>query len=148
MVNACKSLGIPVLLCRAHRINSAVMWMLGIAGSDAKCQNKEMKKLIQKAAALVGVFSHSAVNNDALREVQRKVKEEEIREELEAMAAEATVINLAQGEFLERAKEMAACSEEPINLESIKFDILNLVRRNDTRWVFPSEGDETFGVVL
>ena len=80
MVNACRSLGVPVLLCRAHRINSAVMWMLGIAGSAARCQNRDMRELIQRAAALVGVFSHSAVNNDALREVQRRVQEENIRE--------------------------------------------------------------------
>ena len=56
-----------------------------------------------------------------------------MKEELEMMAAEATNITLEEVDFMERAKEMAACSEQPISLESIKFDILNLVRRNDTR---------------
>ncbi|CAB1106218.1 unnamed protein product [Ectocarpus sp. CCAP 1310/34] len=67
VVNACTALGVPVVECNCHRVNSAVLWALGIAGSVTTCKNKPMKKL----AALVGVFSHSAVNNDMLKELQR-----------------------------------------------------------------------------
>ena len=69
VVNACKALGVPVIKCNCHRVNSAVLWALGIAGNGRK--NKDMGDLIKKLAALVGVFSHSAINNDKLRELQR-----------------------------------------------------------------------------
>ena len=68
-VNACKALGVPVIKCNCHRVNSAVLWALGIAGKGRK--NKDMGDLMKKLAALVGVFSHSAVNNDKLKEFQR-----------------------------------------------------------------------------
>lgn len=69
VVNACTALGVPVIKCNCHRVNSAVLWALGIAGGGRK--NKEMGDLMKKLAALVGVFSHSAVNNDKLKELQR-----------------------------------------------------------------------------
>lgn len=71
VVNACVALGVPVIKCNCHRVNSAVLWALGIAGSPATCKNKAMGELMKKLAALVGVFSHSAVNNDMLKEIQR-----------------------------------------------------------------------------
>ena len=67
MFNAIDYLGIPVLKCPAHRVNTAVVWALGIAGSGATCKNKAVKKLMKRLAALVGVFTHSAVNNDQLK---------------------------------------------------------------------------------
>ena len=69
VVNACKALGVPVIKCNCHRVNSAVLWALGIAGKGRK--NKDMGDLMKKLAALVGVFSHSAVNNDKQKELQR-----------------------------------------------------------------------------
>lgn len=71
IVNACTALGVPVVKCNCHRVNSAVIWALGIAGSPATCKNKPMGELMKKLAALVGVFSHSAVNNDMLKEIQQ-----------------------------------------------------------------------------
>ncbi|CAN0293947.1 unnamed protein product [Ectocarpus sp. 4 AP-2014] len=71
VVNACTALGVPVVKCNCHRINSAVVWALGIAGPAATCKNALMGELMKKLAALVGVFSHSAVNNDMLKELQR-----------------------------------------------------------------------------
>lgn len=71
IVNACHALGVPVVECNCHRVNSAVLWALGIAGSATTCKNKEMGDLMKKLAALVGVFSHSAVNNDMLKAIQR-----------------------------------------------------------------------------
>ena len=68
VVNACKALGVPVIKCNCHRVNSAVLWALGIAGNGRK--NEYMGDLMKKLAALVGVFSHSAVNNDKLKELQ------------------------------------------------------------------------------
>ena len=69
VVNACEALGVPVIKCNCHRVNSAVLWALGIAGKGRK--NKDMGELMKKLAALVGVFSHSAVNYDKLKELQR-----------------------------------------------------------------------------
>lgn len=33
VVNACEALGVEVIKCNCHRVNSAVLWSLGIAGS-------------------------------------------------------------------------------------------------------------------
>ncbi|CAN0543987.1 unnamed protein product, partial [Laminaria digitata] len=76
VVNACKALGLDTVKCRGHRVNTATMWALGLAGATSKCKNPDSKKLVGKGAALVGVFSHSAVNNDALRKVQSKISAE------------------------------------------------------------------------
>ncbi|CAB1111165.1 unnamed protein product [Ectocarpus sp. CCAP 1310/34] len=70
VVNACTALGVQVVKCNCHRINSAVVWALGIAGSATTCRNTKMGGLMKKLAALVGVFSPSAVNN-MLKELQR-----------------------------------------------------------------------------
>ena len=67
VVNACAALGVEVIKCNCHRVNSAVLWSLGIAGSATTCKNKPMGALMKKLAACVGVWSHSAVNNDKLR---------------------------------------------------------------------------------
>ena len=71
VVNACEALGVEVIKCNCHRVNSAVLWSLGISGSAAHCKNKAMGELMKKLAACVGVFSHSAVNNDMLKELQK-----------------------------------------------------------------------------
>ena len=70
-VNACKALGVEVIKCNCHRVNSAVLWSLVISGAAARRKNKAMGELIKKMAACVGVFSHSAVNNDMLKELQK-----------------------------------------------------------------------------
>lgn len=75
VVNACKSLDVDVLKCNAHRLNSVTMWALGVNGSVNTCENPAMEKLMKRLAALVGVFSHSAVNNDELKAIQ-KLQEE------------------------------------------------------------------------
>ena len=75
VVNACKNLGVAVLKCNAHRLNSATMWALGVNGSVNTCENPSMEKLMKRLAALVGVFSHSAVNNDELKDIQRLQEE-------------------------------------------------------------------------
>lgn len=133
VVNACKYLDLPVHLCRAHRINSAVMWMLGIAGSTSTCKNTEMKDLIQRAAALVGVFSHSAVNNEALRLIQAQVQRQEMKDEVQALAEEAGEMGLLQDETRFGLASMTALEGGAVDMEKITFDILNLLRRNDTR---------------
>ena len=60
-----------VIKCNCHRVNSAVLWSLGISGAAARCKNKAMGELMKKLAACVGVFSHSTVNNDMLKELQK-----------------------------------------------------------------------------
>lgn len=70
MVNACGLVGVKVILCNAHRLNSVTIWSLGIGGSEKTCKNREMERLMKKLAACVGVFSHSAVNNDELKDIQ------------------------------------------------------------------------------
>ena len=67
VVNACAALGVEVIKCNCHRVNSAVLWRLGIAGSATSCKNKPMGALMKKLAACVGVWSHSAVDNDKLK---------------------------------------------------------------------------------
>ena len=66
----CEALGVKVIKCSCPRVNSAVLWSLGIPGAAARCKNKTIGELV-KLAACVGVFSHSAVNNDMLKEFQK-----------------------------------------------------------------------------
>ena len=70
------ALGVEVIKCNCHRVNSAVLWRLGIAGSATTCKNKPMGALMRKLAACVDVWSHSAVNNDKLKDTQRQLEED------------------------------------------------------------------------
>lgn len=65
-MNARKSLGLPTLVCRVDRLKPCVLWALDIAGSQGKRKHPRMKRLLGKLAALVGVFLHSAVDDDTL----------------------------------------------------------------------------------
>ena len=76
VVNACAALGVEVIKCNCHRVNSAVLWSLGIAGSATTCKNKPMGALMKKLAACVGVWSHSAVNDDKLKDIQSQLEED------------------------------------------------------------------------
>ena len=64
-------MGVEVIKCNCHRINFAVLWSLGISGAAARSKNKAMGELMKKLAARVGFISHSAVNNDMLKELQK-----------------------------------------------------------------------------
>ena len=76
VVNACAVLGVEVIKCNCHRVNSAVLWSLGIAGSATTCKNKPMGALMKKLATCVRVWSHSTVNNDKLKDIQRQLEED------------------------------------------------------------------------
>jgi len=82
VVNACRHLGVEVLKCNALRLNSVTMWALGMNGSLKTGENTAMEKLMKRLAAIVGVFSHSAVNNDELKDIQRLQEEFHIIYEL------------------------------------------------------------------
>lgn len=80
MINALRLLGIPVLVCSGHRLNSAVGWALGINGSvredgQGTCRNPVLRDLIAKMTACAVVFSHSPCNNDALADIQRELND-------------------------------------------------------------------------
>lgn len=77
-INACTSMGIPVNVCYAHKLNSVVGWGLGINGSASTGRNPVARQLINKAAAMVGHFSHSTVNNDAFQDLQNQMEELEV----------------------------------------------------------------------
>ena len=73
VVNAIEGRGVIVVLCCAHRLNTAVAWMLGIGGTVNTCRNKPMEVLMRKLAECVGKFSHLAVNNSELKALQELV---------------------------------------------------------------------------
>lgn len=123
VVNACKSLGLDTVLCRGHRLNSAVMWAMGINGSVNTVENPEMKALVTKCAALVGIYSHSAVNNDALLEIQKTMPQDKVKE-LEELCLQADIM------------EMDAAEHPELALLDTTFTPLNTTRRNDTRCAF------------
>lgn len=81
MVNAFASMGVPVLICTGHRLNSGINWGMGIAGSFVKatqtgtCKNPELRNLTAVMTALAGVFSHSPCNNDAFKKLQTELDE-------------------------------------------------------------------------
>ena len=64
-------MGVEVIKCNCHRINSAALWSLGISGAAARCKYKAMGELMKKLAARVGFISHSAVNNHMLKELPK-----------------------------------------------------------------------------
>lgn len=135
VVNACKSLGLDTLLCRGHRVNSSVMWALGIAGSPSKCKNPEMKKLVMKGAALVGCFSHSAVNNDALRSIQEELNDTKLAE-LTAIRIAASALEGANDDVDDDGiedEDSDSDVEDASRVGRKPFTILNTIRRNDTR---------------
>ena len=67
-----KSMGVEVIKCNCHRVNSAVLWSLGISNAAARWKNKAVGDLMmQKLAARVGSISHSAVNNGMLKKFQK-----------------------------------------------------------------------------
>ena len=79
MVNAFRNLGVPVLVCTGHRLNTAIKWSLGIAGTftaggGGTCKNAQLRSLLQRASAMVGVFSRSPVSNDEFKSLQREMK--------------------------------------------------------------------------
>ena len=45
VVKAIEALNVPVVVCNAHRLNTVVCWMLGIAGSDKTCNNPVLGKI-------------------------------------------------------------------------------------------------------
>ena len=45
VVNAIEALNVPVVVCNAHRLNTVVCWMLGIAGSDRRARTPSWKKI-------------------------------------------------------------------------------------------------------
>ena len=41
-MNACEALGVEVIESNYHRVNSGVLWSLGISGAAVRCKNKAM----------------------------------------------------------------------------------------------------------
>lgn len=80
LINAFDNMGVPVLICSGHRLNSAVSWSTGIGGTYAKdgagtCKNRACRDLVTKVTAMVGHMTHSVCNNDAFKKVQAEVTE-------------------------------------------------------------------------
>ena len=73
VVNACKALGLEALLCLCHRINSLVLWAVGISGSASTCKKPDGRVLVGSGTLTVGVWSHCGYNNDAFRDVQEQL---------------------------------------------------------------------------
>lgn len=116
VLNALRELDIPVFICAAYRLNTPVMWALGINGSATTGQNPEAKEVIARLAALIGVFSCSDVNNNSMHDAQSALRyllkeKPEHRESVDELAWIGT--------------SLEECSMGEKNL--------NCVRRNDTR---------------
>jgi hypothetical protein len=101
VANAIRVLDIPLVLCSAHRLNTAVSWGLGISGTVPRaaskgrsptCRNLALRNVLSRAAALVGVFSHAAGNNDLLHLLQLQ-QLRQIQSELEGVAQDAARID-------------------------------------------------------
>ena len=75
-INALESMGIPMNVCLLRTQEQQCGRLgLGINGSANTCKNEDARKLMNKAAAMVGHFSHSTVNNDAFKDVQNDTEE-------------------------------------------------------------------------
>ena len=51
VVNGYEAVGVEVIKCNCHRVNSAVLWSLGILGAAARCKNKAMSELMKNLDA-------------------------------------------------------------------------------------------------
>ena len=69
-VNAFKSLNGEVFKCNARRLSSVTMSASGLNGSINTPENLAIERLTRRLMALVGVFSHSAVNDDNLKNIE------------------------------------------------------------------------------
>ena len=52
MMNAFRNLGVPVLVCTGHRLNTATKWSLGITGTftsagGGTCKNAQLRSVLQ-----------------------------------------------------------------------------------------------------
>lgn len=133
IINACEALGITTLQCLCHRVNSAVMWATGINGTPATCKNKNGRELVSKAAALVGMFSHSCTNSDAFRALQDKIiakQREEAKEREEAKQQEMEDFRIMLATDIEESTDAAPAELPPDGLPRA----LAFLRRNDTKW--------------
>lgn len=65
-----------------HRVRRYRQRPVEVVGSEYTYKNPEMERLMKKLAACVGVFSHSAVNNDKLKEMQTLHEESQVLYEL------------------------------------------------------------------
>lgn len=74
VVNACKNLGVEVIKCNAHRLNSVTMWALGENGS-AKTWRRPRHGEADEETCCYRIYSNSAVNNDELKAIQRLQEE-------------------------------------------------------------------------
>lgn len=78
--DACTHLGLNSILCRGHRLDSAVVRALGLDDDGGNtCENTAMKGLVGKCSSLLGLFSNSAVDNEALRD-QAPDREKEVED--------------------------------------------------------------------
>ena len=92
---------------------STPQWSLGVAGSATTCKTKPMGALMKKLAACVGVWSHSAVNNDKLKDIQRQLEEDfhEIYELLRRNDTRCDYIYLFErSEFLIATSQKKICN--------------------------------------
>lgn len=97
---------------------------------------------MKKAAALVRVFSHSAVNNDALRLSQRSLNEKENKQLKEVQCDAEDMDEEPREEKLDDSGKDAdvetlnpsSCQQETTSPGGRKpLDVLNRVRQQDTR---------------
>lgn len=63
------------------------MWALGINGTNITGKNPEGRAVVGRAASRAGVFTHSAVNNDALQDAQDKVRMQKLQASVDKITA-------------------------------------------------------------
>ena len=71
IVNAIKSLGVEVVMCFAHRLNTVVTWMLGTSESGSTCRDGETD---EKTSAVRQQIHPLCDNNSELKNVQELQK--------------------------------------------------------------------------
>lgn len=104
-------------------------------GTPEICWKPEVREMIQKAAKSLGVFSHSAVNDDSLRYIQRTIGKDTLND-MEELTCEAEPMKLAKREAEASLATQGEPGDENVSGDSnsSKFDIISLSRKtNDTR---------------
>jgi hypothetical protein len=83
IINALKALRVPVMTCAAHRLNTAVQWAIGFAGTTDKqktCKNPESRAVFAKNASMVSHFSYSSTRTHLMKQIQTELSEDGLQQ--------------------------------------------------------------------
>lgn len=88
-LNAFKGLDVPGLVCAVDRVNSSIMWALGISAGSAPGSNVAGGEVVSRAASLIRTFSYHAIGIDGTGNAQDAMRSHRQQQGQEQQSKEA-----------------------------------------------------------